>query len=127
MVIFVTNKFSSPTHLLDHKTEWSTVFSISFHSIPISTLYLSIYLFIIPNPLPFRSAINMSLIIPPVLWWVYCFHVVCVRPSICPSVTFFFFNILKSYCWIFIKPCKHVHICKTNTLDKKVRARDQFY
>ena len=59
------------------------------------------------------------------LWWVYCFQVVrvCVRPS----VTFCFFNILKSHCWIFIKPCKHVHICKTNTLDKKVRARGQFY
>ena len=48
---------------------------------------------------------------------------VCVRPS----VTFCFFNILKSHCWIFIKPCKHVHICKTNTLDKKIRARGQFY
>ena len=52
---------------------------------------------------------------------------VCVRASVRPSVTFCFFNILKSYCWIFIKPCKHVHICKTNTLDKKVRARGQFY
>ena len=31
------------------------------------------------------------------------------------------------HCWIFIKPCKHVHICKTNTLDKKVRARGQFF
>ena len=43
------------------------------------------------------------------LWWVYCFHVVH------PSVTFCFLNILKSHCWIFIKPCKHVHICKANT------------
>ena len=41
-----------------------------------------------------------------------------------PSVTFCFINILNSHCWIFIKPCKHVHICKTNTLNKKVRARD---
>ena len=49
------------------------------------------------------------------LWWVYCFQV--VRPS----VTFCFLNILKSNCWIFIKPCKHIHICKTNTLNKKVR------
>ena len=55
------------------------------------------------------------------LWWVYCFHI--VRPSI----TFCFLNILKSHRWIFIKPCKHVHICMTNTLDKKVRARGQFY
>ena len=35
----------------------------------------------------------------------------CVRPS----VTFCFLNILKSHSWVFIKPCKHVHICKTNT------------
>ena len=50
-----------------------------------------------------------------------------VRASVRPSVTFCFLNILKSPCWIFIKPCKHVHICMTNTLDKKVRARGQFY
>ena len=58
------------------------------------------------------------------LWWVYCFH---LRPSVRPSVTFCFFDILKGLCWIFIKPCEHVHISKTNTLDKKVRARGQFY
>ena len=64
---------------------------------------------------------------------VYCFQVVCacvrpcVRASVRPSVTFCFFNNLKSHCWIFIKPRKLVHICKTNTLDKKVRARGQFY
>ena len=52
---------------------------------------------------------------------------VCVCACVRPSVTFCFFNILKSHRWIFIKPCKHVHICKTNTLDKKVRARGQFY
>ena len=78
----------------------------------------------------------LSIIIPPanfVCGGVYCFHVVracvcaCVCPSVRPSVTFCFFNILKSHCWIFIKPCEHVHICKTNTLDKKVRARGQFY
>ena len=60
-----------------------------------------------------------------------------VRPSVHPSVTLCFLNNSKSHCWIFIKPCKHVHICKTNfikpckhvhicktnTLDKKVRAR----
>ena len=40
----------------------------------------------------------------------------CVRASVRPSVTLCFLNILKSHCWIFIKPCKHVHICKTNTL-----------
>ena len=51
----------------------------------------------------------------------------CVRASVRPSVTFCFLNNSKSHSWIFIKPCKHVHICKTNTLDKKVRARGQFY
>ena len=49
------------------------------------------------------------------------------RPCVRPSVTLCFLNNSKSHCWIFIKPCKHVHICKTNTLDKKVRARGQFY
>ena len=64
---------------------------------------------------------------------VYCFHFVrasvrpCVYPSVRPSVTLCFLNNSKSHCWIFIKPCRHVHICKTNTLDKKVRARGQFY
>ena len=50
-----------------------------------------------------------------------------VRASVCPSVTLCFLNNSKNHCWIFIKPCKHVHICKTNTLYKKVRARGQFY
>ena len=80
--------------------------------------------------------ISLVLVIPPanfVCGGVYCFHVVracvrvCVRPSVCPSVMFCFFNILKSHRWIFIKPCKHVHISKTKTLDKIVRARGQFY
>ena len=51
----------------------------------------------------------------------------CVRASVNLSVTLCFLNILKGHCWIFIKPCKHVLICKTNTLNKKVRARGQFY
>ena len=50
-----------------------------------------------------------------------------VRPSVRLSVTLCFLNNSKIHFWIFIKPCKHVHICKTNTLDKKVRARGQFY
>ena len=58
------------------------------------------------------------------LWWGILFsRCACVRPS----VTFCFLNILKSHCGIFLNPCKHVHICKTNTLNKKVRARGQFY
>ena len=54
---------------------------------------------------------------------------VCVSVCACvrPSLTLCFLNILKSHRWIFIKPCKHVHICKTNTSNKKVRARGQFY
>ena len=31
-----------------------------------------------------------------------------VCPSVRPSVTFCFLNILKSHCWIFIKPCNKV-------------------
>ena len=67
------------------------------------------------------------------LWWGILFsRCPCVRPCmrvcVCPSiVTFYFFNNLESHCWIFIKPCKHVHICKTNTFAQKVRARGQFY
>ena len=79
---------------------------------------------------------HIGFIIPPanfVCGGVYCFHV--VRPSVCPSVpacvrpsvTFCFLNNLKSNCWIFIKLCKNIHICKTNTSNKKVRTRGQFY
>ena len=50
-----------------------------------------------------------------------------VCASVRPSVSLCFLNNSKSHCRIFIKPCKHVHICKTNTLDKKVRARGHFY
>ena len=39
------------------------------------------------------------------------FHV--VSPCVHPSVTFCFLNILKSHCWNFIKPCKHIYIYKT--------------
>ena len=54
----------------------------------------------------------------------YTVFTLSVRASVCNVL---FFNILKIYCWIFIKPCKHVHICKKNTLDNKVRARGQFF
>ena len=57
----------------------------------------------------------------------YTVFTLSVRPCKRPSVTFGFLNILKSHCWIFIKPCKYIHIWKTNTLDKKVRAIGQFY
>ena len=69
---------------------------------------------------------NFSLIMLFVYAWLYppqTLFVVCILFSRCPSVrnVCFLYN-SKSHCWIFIKPCKHVHICKTNTLDKKVRV-----
>ena len=72
------------------------------------------------------------LFIPPPLQTLFVVGILfsrcpCVRACVRPSVTFCFVNILKSHCWIFIKPCKHVHIYKTKTLNKKVRARGQFY
>ena len=69
------------------------------------------------------------LVIPPANFVCggYTVFTLSVCASVRPSVTLCFLNIFKSHCWIFIKPCKHVHICKTNTLNKKVRARGQFY
>ena len=64
--------------------------------------------------------------IPPANF-VYAVFTLSVRLCVRPSVTFCFLNNSQSHFWIFIKPCKHVHICKTNTLGKKVRARGQFY
>ena len=73
--------------------------------------------------------INELLLPPQILFVVGILFSNCLSVCACvrPSVTFCFLNILKSLCWIFIKLCKHVHICKTNTLNKKVRARGQFY
>ena len=78
------------------------------------------------------STTSQQLLYPPpppanFVWGGYTVFTLSVCPCVRPSVTFCFLDILKSHCWIFIKPCKHVHICKTNTLDKKVRARGQFY
>ena len=54
----------------------------------------------------------------------------CLLFSRCPTVrsyvTFCFLNILKSHCWNYIKPCKHIHIYKAKTFNKKVRATHQF-
>ena len=47
----------------------------------------------------------------------YTVFTLSVRAWVCPSVTFCFLSILKSQYWIFIKLFKHVHFCKTNTLD----------
>ena len=72
----------------------------------------------------------MKLLYPPANFVCrgYTVFTLSVCPSVCPSVhNDCFLNNSKSHCWIFIKPCKHVHICKTNTLDKKVRARGQFH
>ena len=74
---------------------------------------------------PFSQLICLFVIPPQTLFVVGILFSPC--PSVRPSVTFCFFNILKSHRWIFIKPCKHVYICKTNTLNKKVRTRGQFY
>ena len=73
--------------------------------------------------------IDHEIIIPPANFVCrgYTVFTLSVRLSVRPCVTLCFLNNSKSHCWIFIKPCKHVHICKTNTLDKKVRARGQFY
>ena len=84
------------------------------------------------NGFPHRRYFHYQIFIPPANFVCrgYTVFTLSVRPSVRvsvrPSVTLCFLNILKSHCWIFIKPCKHVHICKTNFLDKKVRARGQF-
>ena len=58
------------------------------------------------------------------LWGVYCFH---IRPSVRPSVTFwFFFNTLKRQWWKFIKFCRHIDIDKMSVYNRKLRARGQF-
>ena len=85
-----------------------------------------------------HSSLHVGLLYPPQTLFVvippanfvcrgYTVFTLSVRPCVRPSVTLCFLNILKGHCWIFIKPCKHVHICKTNFLDKKARARGQFY
>ena len=62
-----------------------------------------------------RGGIILTLLYPRklCLWWGILFSrcpsvCACVCPCVRPSVTFCFFNNLKSHCWIFIKPCKHV-------------------
>ena len=42
-----------------------------------------------------------------------------VLASVRPFLTFYFLNILKSHCWNFIKPYKHIHIYKTIACNKK--------
>ena len=41
------------------------------------------------------------------------------------AVTFCCLNILKSPCWNFFNPCKHIHINKTNTFNKKNKCQGQ--
>ena len=43
----------------------------------------------------------------------------CVHVSSC-NVFCFFFNILKSHCWNFIKPCKHVHTVKSRLSERRL-------
>ena len=89
---------------------------ISLHVLPMALHFISLHVFIPPANFVCGGYTVFTLSVR-----------VCVRASVRPSVTLCFLNIFKSHCWIFIKPCKHVHICKTNTLNKKVRARGQFY
>ena len=49
------------------------------------------------------------------------------RPSDRVSVTFCFLNSFKNHGWNFIKFCKHIHMYKANTTNKKLRARGQYY
>ena len=61
----------------------------------------------------------MGFIIPPrklCLWEGILFS---HCPSIRLSVTFCFFYNLKSQGWNLIKPCKHIHIYRANTYNKK--------
>ena len=117
------NVFSNPYQLDDSISNFRVVGGI-FHYTPRK---LCLWWGIL-SPFPILGLFVVFFIIPPanfVCGGVYCFHV--VRPCVRPSVTFCFLNNLKRNCWIFIKLCKNIHICKTNTLDKKVRARGQFY
>ena len=50
-----------------------------------------------------------------------------VRPTDRVSVTFCFRNYFKNHGWNFIKFCKHIHMYKANTNNKKLRARGQYY
>ena len=57
----------------------------------------------------------------------YTVFTLSVRPSVRPSVTLCFLNILKSHAGFSSNLAKQVHIVKTNTLNKKVRVRGHFY
>ena len=103
-------------------------------TIPSPIIFLVVYVLFKPSNQVIQPLDKNVLLYPPQTLFVggiLFSRCLSVRPSVCacvrPSVTLCFLNILKNHCWIFIKPCKHVHICKTNFLDKKVRARGQFY
>ena len=100
----------------------------SYHSLWWSNLILCLYNIDTLN-LCIREFDSEKIIIPATNFEVGILFSQCQSVCLCvrPSAAFYFLNILKSHCWIFIKPCKHVYICKTNTFDKKVRARGQFY
>ena len=49
------------------------------------------------------------------------------RPTERVSVTFCFLNNFKNHRWNFIKFCKHIHMYKANTTNKKLRVRGQYY
>ena len=86
--------------------------------------------FYLQNIMNMDSALR--LIIPPanyVCWGRILFSCcLSVFPSVCLSVTFwFFFNILKRQWWKFIKFCRHIDIDKMYIYNRKLRAMGQFY
>ena len=106
------------SHLGLHCIVLSNLFSVLIDSAVVYSLFV-----VAPN-------VGVYLYPPPPANFVcggYTVFTLSVRACVRPSVTFCFLINSKSHCWIFIKPCKHVHICKTNTLDKNIRVRDQFY
>ena len=112
-------KTTSPEQLAQIKKKSCKIFDVFFPQVP--NIAIKTDLFIIP-PANFVCG-GYTVFTLSVRASVHA----CVHACVRPSVTLCFLNIFKSHCWIFIKPCKHVHICKTNTLNKKVRARGQFY
>ena len=70
-----------------------------------------------------RRLAMIGIIIPP----ANCLWQDIILFSRCPSVTFWFFSILKRQRWNFIKFGKHIDIYKMNIYIRKIRARGQFF
>ena len=64
---------------------------------------------------------NRNLLFSPLTMFEwYTVFTLSVRVCLHPSVTFDSLNFLKIHCWNFIKPCKHIHIYRTNTCKKEL-------